>query len=311
MSIELRIKKIDDKNSVISDALTTDPVAVVKQVPSMFYGKKKFVAHWHPAIKHMYPEETSSFSHMNLSDADSATQMMSRVNGSYERLMSGKKDPMKTSFVGTVQRQYNNYDAPVEFNHYHVHDDKGEAVASLYVNKELMPYVGDDDTAFRPPQYPEDPNYRHAFVEYHGTQPTEQQHEILTKKNIGYDPITLLRQVKHWHELKDKEPKFVGSHSSSSGNGAHYVYTTKLKPEAAADEYMKHLKGLNGYQNHTFTKVTPTMFIAKKAAPEDRYSSGGSHEVIDTSDEGIVNHMITKIYHKNSSDTKRLNAVIE
>ena len=299
MSRELKSKKIDDNTLVLHDKLTNDPVAIIKRKKSAYANKSVYSAEWHPDMKQMYPDETNSFTQMNIQDADSASSISNHVSGAYDRLLSpGIKDPMRIEHAGTITKNYTqgtSPSVPVEFNQYHVFDNDSNHVANINVKKHLSKHIGTRESNIF--------NRDHdAHIEFIGQQPTDDQKQILATKNKDIDPLSLLKRVHHWQTLKNVEPRFVGSHYTSDGNSKHHVYTTKLSPTDATSEYVKHLQSQDSYSGHTFEQMSPT-FV--KATHKD------SVEFIDGSTPGKINHMTMKTYPADSYKNNKLFKTIE
>jgi len=296
--IELKEKKIDDNTSVIHDALTNDPIAIsTKQSGS----KNLHNITWHPVFRKLYPE-TGDLVNMNLGNNIKSDQVKNRVASKYGNIISGKpnRDPLKTVYAGRSQRQVG--DRTAEFDEFHVHDPEGKHVATISVAKLLTPSIGVDPDVFR--HYDSAYQDQRTQLTFIGEHPTQEKFELSRKKHPGSDPIALVHQVKHWLDNREKEPTFVGSHFSPNLK----IYKTKLKPEDASQKYMEHLQKHSGYQQHQFSRVGPTVFYAMKPTGP---GGEGKHEVIDTSQPGIVHHMHIQTFAKDHYNSKPLNEVIE
>ena len=109
MSDNLKPKKIDENTVAYHDKLTNDPVAIVKRIKPRYGNKSTYVASWHPVMKELYPDETSTFKHMNIGEADSASTILNSISGSYERLLDPKhaKDLLKVKYAGDMSKEWN------------------------------------------------------------------------------------------------------------------------------------------------------------------------------------------------------------
>ncbi len=312
MSDNLKPKKIDDNNVAYHDKLTNDPVAIVTRIKPRYGTKSDYIAKWHPVMKELYPDETSSFSHMNIGTADSATTIQNFISGAYSRLLSPnavKADPMKVRNAGEMSKTWDdketvNYSGSPVTRHYtqfHVLDNDENHVATINVDKNYVKNIGTNkDEVFS--------SKRDAHIEFLGQQPNESQMKILQTKNPGMHPMALLSQVHHWQTLKSVEPRFIGLHHYSDSHSHHAVYSTKLSPEEATTEYVKHLQSSNTYSRHSFQRISPTLVMAKHN-PTGGFI--GKTEFIDGSIEGKISHTKINNYPEDSYNNKKLNNVIE
>ena len=312
MSDNLKPKKIDENTIAYHDKLTNDPVAIVRRIKPRYGNKSTYVASWHPVMKELYPDETSTFKHMNIGEADSASTIQNFISGSYERLLDPKhaNDLLKVKYVGDMSKEWNDPEtvsysgSPVtrHYSQYHVFDNDNNHVATINVDKGMTQHIGvmSKDKEFR--------SKRDAHIDYIGQKPTEDQERILDKKNPGFNPVSLLGKVHQWQTLKGKEPRFVGVHHYSDDHSQHMIYSTKLSPEDATREYVNHLKNSEMYRNHTFEQISPTLAIARL---EPGQYNNGKTEFIDGSTAGKISHTRINNYSPDSYHNKKLNSVIE
>lgn len=302
MTIELKEKKVNDDVSVYHDALTNDPIAI----SSRFGHDGKFHSiSWHPAFRQMYPE-TNDLVNMNVGNNIKSDQVKNRIIQKYEKILDKpSRDPLKVVAAGRAERPTHdpvNPEKTAEFDEFHLHDDDGKHVATIAVAKNLTPYIGVDPDVFK--HYSADHQGERTQLTFVGEHPSAEKFELSRKKHPGHDPIALMRQVRHWLDNRDKEPNFVGSHSSPNLK----VYKTRLSPEEASQKYMQHLQKQQSYVQHSFSRVAPTVFYAMRPTG---ISGQGKHEVIDTSRPGFVHHMHIDTFDKDHYHTKPLNEVID
>lgn len=309
---ELKPKKIDENTVAYHDKLTNDPIAIVRRIKPTYGTKYTYAAEWHPVMKELYPEETASFKHMNIPDADSASTIQNYITGSYRELLDQQKpDTVKTKYAGDMTKtwddpetvQYTGSPVTRHYSQYHVIDNDNNHLATINVDKQLVGHIGVVAKAkeFRTP--------KDAHIDYIGQQPNDSQKAILNTKNPGLDPITLLKQVKHWQTVKGQEPRFIGVHQYSDSHSHHAIYSTKLQPEQATSEYVKHLQSKDQYKNHTFEHISPTMVIARMQNNTSGY--GGKTEFIDGGVNGKISHTKINNYPPDSYNNRPLNSVIE
>lgn len=302
MAIELKEKKISDDMSTFHDALTNDPIAISTRNG---HGGKVHRVAWHPVFRQMYPE-TNDLVNMNIGSNVKSDQVKNTIITKYEKMLNKpRRDPLKVVPAGTAERPTNdpvNTEKTAEFNEFHLHDGDGKHIATIGVAKQLTPYIGVDPDVFT--HYSEAHQGEKTQLTFVGEHPTAEKFELSRKKHPGHDPIVLMHQVKHWLDNRDREPNFVGSHSSPNLK----VYKTRLQPEEASQKYMEHLQKHVGYQQHSFSRVAPTVFYAMRSAGP---SGQGKHEVIDTSQPGVVHHMQIDTFARDHYHSKPLNEVIE
>jgi hypothetical protein len=302
---ELKPKKIDENTVAYHDKLTNDPIAIVRRIKPTYGTKYTYAAEWHPVMKELYPEETASFKHMNIPDADSASTIQNYITGSYRELLDQQKpDTVKTKYAGDMTKtwddpetvQYTGSPVTRHYSQYHVIDNDNNHLATINVDNKMTHYIGvaAKDKTFR--------SNRDAHIEFIGQQPNDSQHTVLNTKNPGLDPVSLLNRVKHWQTVKSQEPKFIGMHQYSDAHSHHAVYSTKLSPEEATTEYVKHLKSIDLYKNHSFEHISPAMVIARHS---------GKTEFIDGAVNGKISHTKINAYPQDSYNLRPLNRVIE
>lgn len=300
MTIELKEKKIDDTMSVYHDALTNDPVAISKKQ----LNAKLHTISWHPVFRQMYPE-SSDLVNMNVGMNIKHDKVKSHIITKYEKMLDNpKRDPLKTVYAGRAERLTHNPvnpDKTAEFDEFHVHDND-KHVATISVARHLTPMIGVDPDVFR--HHVSDYQNEKTQLTFVGEHPSKEKFELSQKKHPGHDPISLMYQVKHWLDNKDREPSFVGSHSSPNLK----IFKTRLQPEEASSKYMEHLQKHPKYAQHTFSRVAPTVFYAMQS---HGISGEGTHEVIDTSQPGIVHHSHIRTFTKDHYNSKPLNEIIE
>ena len=303
----IKIKKIDDNKHLFYDEITNDPIATSHATSDTWRkNKKTYVINWHPAMKELYPEGTSSLTLRNFGATDSLEHASQRVQNRYQQLVNGPEnpDPLKVKDSGNVVSKtfhFTDYGQSRQekhkFNEYHIHDPvEGKHVASLFVNLSKANSRFDVVDGFEGSKF--------AHVIYHGDSPNDMQEEILKKKHPGNLPVTLVHRVKTWLETKDKEPRFIGSHTT--GNSS--VFKTRLPVEEAAAEYVKHLKTKDEFKNKTFNQLTPTMYygISKSSNNLDEH-----HTIIDGSTPGIIKHTNFAINGPKDYLSKKLDVIID
>lgn len=302
MAIELKEKKVNDDVSVYHDALTNDAVAISN---SYGHGGKMRSVTWHPAFRQMYPE-TNDLVNMNIANNIKSDQVKYRIIAKYEKILDKpNRDPLKVIAAGRAERKTHdpvNPEKTALFDEFHLHDADDKHIATISVAKNLTPYIGVDPDVFK--HYSADHQGERTQLTFVGEHPSAEKFELSRKKHPGHDPISLMNQVKHWLDNRDKEPNFVGSHSSPNLK----VFKTRLQPEEASQKYMEHLQKHQSYKMHSFSRVAPTVFYAMRPTGT---SGQGKHEVIDTSQPGIVHHMYIDTFAKDHYHTKPLNEVIE
>lgn len=283
----IKTKKIDDNTTLYVHEKTNEPIAVARARKSAWSGRgKSYSISWHPTTQALYPA-ASSLTHRNFAIASSASEAKNMVEGKYGRMMDAadQPDPLKTTEqAGTVIKNVStnpNMEDNREYTHLFVHHpETDEKIASLYIRKGMMNYVGVNDRDF---------NHEHnAFIEHHGEAPSEAAKKIMQTKFPTKDPISLLNQTKYWLANKNKEPRFVGHYQ---GKGSS-VYKTKLTPENAKDEFVKHLidsDTSDDYKTATIQHLSPTIALIKHAHNNSRYSAK-PHEIIDSSEPGKLVH---------------------
>lgn len=304
MAIELKEKKVNDDVSVYHDALTNDPVAIASRHG---HGGKFHSIAWHPAFRQMYPE-TNDLVNMNVGNNVKSDQVKNTIITKYSKILDKpKRDPLKVVYAGKAERPtHDPVDATktAEFDEFHLHDDDGKHIATISVaaKNKLMQYIGVDPDVFK--HYSADHQGERTQLTFVGEHPSAEKFELSRKKHPGHDPIALMYQVRHWLDNKDREPNFVGSHSSPNLK----VFKTRLQPEEASQKYMQHLQNHQSYKMHSFSRVAPTVFYAMRPTG---ISGQGKHEVIDTSQPGIVHHVYIDTFAQDHYHTKPLNEVIE
>lgn len=305
--IEIKSKKIDN-GYLFHDALTNDPIAIVKDISSRWHKSKLYSIAWHPDARLMHPE-THHLSNMNIGSVSGLIEAKDKVANRYSDMLNGvTKDPIETKYAGTSTKEFtgsHNQNHVLKYDDYHIHHD-GVHIATLHIQHTKTSSIGTDQQKyeFDDKQHQFDPKF-HAYVEFHGETPSPEKLRISQLKHPGADPIALLHQVKHWVENKDKEPKFVG-HVSYDGFKS---FKTPLSPEKASDEYWNHMQSNDNYKFHQFTRLTPTVFQAVRHR-ENNYDAG-SHELIDASEQGKLKHYTIKTQSDTHYTTKPNTQVIE
>lgn len=249
MSVEL--KKVDGPNSTVHlhDKLTNDPVAILHRDKY----SKQIYAQWHPDAVEMHPV-LKHIANMNLGSADAMSSMVNRVSGHYDRVINKHNAAglLDTEHAGTetrkVKSQYGS-ENDKEYDKFHAKNEKGEILGSVLIHRPYTKEVGVNDKVF-------DYDSTHSLYTLTGDQkPTPEQREMLHKKFATNSPIDNLRRIKYWHELKDKEPSFIGVRKTDN----HFQYKTKLSPEEAVSKYSEHLLSQNN--NMSTHEVTPRMHV--------------------------------------------------
>lgn len=299
--MEIKAKKIDANTTLYQDSLTNDPIAVSSAIPDRHSSKKEYAISWHPDARAMHPP-IADLVNTNLKRGNSAENAKTIVEFAYNNILTNRKrDPLKVVHAGTSTKRMG--EKEVSFDDFHLHTDDGKHVATLHVNKTLTPHIGVNDDKFvnsyaAPGEL--------AHLTFHDDTPALSKFAISQKKHPGLNnPIAMMHQVKHWLDTKDVQPSFVGY----AKHPGFKSYKTALSPEEASSKYFDHLHNQASLIKHKFNRVTPTMFTATKY-PESEYASG-SHEMIDTSEPGIVKHYSVKTHHIKSHETSSLQEVIE
>lgn len=292
--LSIKNKPYGDDTILYYNAHTNDPIAVVKRKKSIYGTKDIYTGVWHPDVKLMYPDAEHFVNMLPLDDADSAKTASARIEGAYERLLSGKhRDPLQTKFVGEITKSVDGVDKT--YHQYHVFDNENNHFATLNIDKKRISSIPTDDTFAR----------NGAFLEFHGKKPSLEQFTVLNTKNPSNNPVSLLKRAAHWLKVKDSEPSFIGSHQTNNTQ----VFKTKLDPEKAIDAYVNAIKETGKYNNHTFQKVSPTMVIANKPA---RYEyEVPRKEIIDSGTAGELHHHTLEMPASNHYTAKQLNQVID
>lgn len=280
--IEIKAKKLDT-GYAFHDALTNDPIAIATDISRARDKTKRYSMAWHPDAIAMHPE-TQHLVNMNFGNVNGLQEAKDMASNKYSAVLDGtKRDPIQTTYAG-ISSKTDKIGETMHYDDFHIHHE-GKHIATLHVNKNKTFSIGTNSSSYQfdGRQHNFNPKY-HAFVEFHGDVPTPDKFKVSQLKHPGVDPITLLHQVKHWVDNKDKEPKFVGHYSMDNLK----AFKTTLSPEQASSAYMQHLQDSGLYDNHKFTKLTPTVFQATYT-PESQHSYG-KHELIDSSEQGILKH---------------------
>jgi hypothetical protein len=277
-------KKIDDSHTLYYDNLTNDPIATSSKVP---YGwGKKFVYHikWHPDFKQMYPE-SNDFIHRNFQDADAAGTALNYVEGQYDRVQKGQRDPLRTKFLGVMEKHLgepNRETGEVELmklHQYHVLDHEGNPFATLSIRDQAVPYIGHSDE-YR----------RHAstvpMVTFHGTAPDSNQQELLLKHNGEKTVVGSLHRLAHWLNIKDKEMSFVGHEKSGDYRNSYKSFKTKLQPDVASSKYEDHVRAKHSDLSN-FVRHSPTLFTFSTGKDTD-YNL--YHHIVNSNQPGMLEH---------------------
>ena len=304
--MELKGKKVDDKTTIYHDALTNDPVAVVKATDKLYGRGKTFHISWHPDFKKLYPA-ANDLRHMNFDSADKADVAVGRIENQYTHVANDRhRDPLRAEFVGYVLKHRPTNDSPeqrINYAQYNLHHKDGH-IATMFVAKDKIHKIGLGHDNFKP-------GYRQSqgdivHLEFTGEKPTKEQLEVSSKKHPGIDPANLLHVVNHWYENRTREPNFVGMYHHDNMK----MFKTKLTPEDASAKYMEHMQSKPEFASHKFVRHSPTLFTATKK-PMNESSYGNDHHIIDTSNQGTLMHSYHKYHHADHYSSKKLQEVIE
>lgn len=280
--MDVNAKKIDNNTILYHDSLTNDPIAIAKVTKQSYSSKKNYSISWHPDARLMHPA-TNDLGHMNFDSADSQESALNKVSNKYSQILDNKdRAPLKVVHVGTSTKKIGDLD--MQYDDFHLHSEDDKHVATIHVKSDATKYIGTSSKSLF-----DNPNT--AFLAFHGEQPSPEKFEISQKKYSGADPVSMMHQVKHWMDTKDKEPSFVGLHSTKHEKS----FRTSLSPENASSKYFDHMHNNKTFIGHDFKRISPTMFTATQE-PDGRYSIG-SHEIVDTSTPGVVKHYSIPKHH--------------
>lgn len=304
--MEIKAKKIDDNHILYHDALTNDPVAVARVVKNTYGKGNLYSLSLHPSFRQMYPE-SNDLVNTNIKHGESAEEAKTLVLNKYHSILNNaRRDPMHVTYGGksTQEVEADGGKHNVTYDQYHLHDTDGKHVVTMNVEQSLSKHIGSANAdTFN--AYSQKVQHLKTNLVFHGEQPTPEKFAISKKKHPGNDPISMMHQVRHWLDTKDKEPNFVGHYMHDNVK----VYRTTLSPEEASNKYMEHLQSKPEYKEHKFTRIAPTLFTAVKQASSEY--NRGKHETIDTSSPNRVRHISVDLHHLKSYNTKPLHDVIE
>lgn len=295
MDLELKLKQHPDGTNVYHDKLTNDPIAIAKMEGS---GRTKaFHLKWHPDFVSMYPE-ANHIVNMNFGVSDTAKDAGYNVERMYNTVVNvGRKDVLPVTHVGKVTKIPNGSSHEQTFDQFAVHSADGEHVANMFVNHNHTHHINTK-------HYPISNKTSH--IEFVGNAPTSTEWDTATKKSPGNDPIKKIEAIKYWLDNRGKEPAFIGQYQHDNLK----VFKHKLTPEVASEKYMAHLKSLPQYKEHNFVRIHPSVFYAMKHHGQNNYTSG-LHEIVDTSQPGIVHHTKIVTYNPDHYKSSPLKEVIE
>lgn len=305
--IELKYKKIDDKTSVLHDALTDDPVAHVIKV-----GKNDIAAAWHPAMRAMYPHIDQNLSLSRPPTRNNMDNTRYAIQSAYETVQNETlKDPLKARYIGEIEKSYRGEYGGTDtkkFKQYSLHDENDKHVATLNIGSD----VAHATQAFEPSAqefsaYSPEGRYARAHIDWVGESPTPEQHQMLVAKHSSIHPVSLMSRVKYFNDIKSREPSFVGLTHSDNVR----MYKTNLKPEDAAKKYVEHMKSSKELAGYTINQVSPHHIIAHKPYDETSNSGSFTHHTVDTSTPGIVRHFKYDYKGPGHYASKPLSHVIE
>lgn len=302
----IKVERLDSEHSIFKDELTNDPIALVK-VTSAPYRRsgKNYVASWHPHFVGMYPN-ANDLTNKNISNNSTLDSCKSEISNKAFQIQYGRKDPLKTTFVGTLVTPADNATGYAEVRHhqYQLHNDKNEHVATLYVNEKHDKQIGINDSVFNRGSYDKDPKRFPAYLEYHGDIPSKEQEAILNIKHPENTPLELIARAKRWDDTKHIRPDFVGKKLI----GGTQIYSTHHAPQEALKRFTQHLNAKLG-SRYSYTPLGE--LHGKFDRPlNDRYDSDHIH-LIDASAPGEIHyHKISK-NHPDSYSSMPLNDIID
>lgn len=294
MEYDLRSHKLDNNTHLVKNKHTNEPVAILKTRGG--YNRNEVNAEWHPDYKLLHPETHENLLTRNFAKPfDSVTAAVSSLIYASQKYAIGDeptRDPVKTAYAGEFDSK-NQYDEAKVAHKWHVHDDEGKHIASI--------------TSFHGPnQIHKDSQVKVGWVKSFADAVPESVKEASGKKYNGNDLNHAMGRIRYQIDNKGKEPRFIGSDTSTSSNSK--TFKTKLSPEDASNAYEEHLKSKLG-SNTTFTRHSPIVFSAHKPAAS-LYGSAEQHHVI--SMPGELHHVHSSFSHPDyNSSTSKNSQIIE
>ena len=299
----LKSKKLDENTVLYSHEDTNEPIAEVSRKKSAYGSSSTYTTKWHPVTKELYPTGTNSLTLGVFPEKKSSGDAKGQLEHRYMQLVNGDENPDPLKVVDTGESVTKNIPGHegITFKKYNVHHPKNDSViAHLFINKNSHDSAVTDYGSRHNPYY--------AHVEYVGDAPTDEQHNIMNKRNNSFDPISLVKKVKHFTELQEKEPSFIGSHRQ--GDAGIYHYNTKLPPEKAGKAFVEHLKTLHGYKDHKFEELAPNFYSGIGPKPDNDYSKQ-PYSFVDARQAGRVIHVDASLANKESYRSEPHSSIID
>ena len=300
MELELNQTKQGNNRTLLSHKMTNEPIATVDHYK---WGAE---VEWHPDFKLLHPVLHDNLIHnsyrtgSNIAGGrplyrnvqDAAKSVQKRAKEVYDDKL--RPDPVKTSYVG-ISDQKNSYGHDSKLHHWNVHDDETGEVIGRISSRETPDKIQGNSTATG--------KIFKQYVDKHGI-----SDEVLTaanKKHPGESLENIMHRMRYIQDNKGKEPRFIGD--VSSRQASNNIYKTKLQPEEASNAYEEVLKKKLG-DKFTFTRHSPTTFMAHKPA-EDENSSSETHHIISLP--GELHHVVSTADHPNHPGAKKNSNIIE